>query len=386
MMIPVLHFERTELAARQDATCRAMRAQGLDALLLFRQESLFYLTGFDTFGYVYFQCIVLTADGSMTLLTRAPDLRQARHTSVIEDIRIWEDRAGSDPAGALQAILAEKGLKGARVGIELEAYGLTGRNWEAVRTRLDGFCRLEDASDLVSRLRLVKSPAEIAYVRRAAELADRAYDRAVELAAPGADEGTILAAMQGAVFEGGGDYPGNEFIIGSGEGALLCRYFTGRRKLDPKDQLTLEWAGVYRRYHAAMMRTVLVGKASQRQRDMHAACAEALEACEAALRPGRPIGEVFDAHARVLDGRGYRAHRLNACGYAMGTTFAPNWMDWPMFYTGNPEPAAPGMAFFLHMILMDSDHGEAMTLGHSVLVTESGTERLSRSSLELVVA
>ncbi|SLN74523.1 Xaa-Pro aminopeptidase [Oceanibacterium hippocampi] len=385
-MIPVLHFERTELAARQDATCRAMRAQGLDALLLFRQESLFYLTGFDTFGYVYFQCIVLTADGSMTLLTRAPDLRQARHTSVIEDIRIWEDRAGSDPAGALQAILAEKGLKGARVGIELEAYGLTGRNWEAVRTRLDGFCRLEDASDLVSRLRLVKSPAEIAYVRRAAELADRAYDRAVELAAPGADEGTILAAMQGAVFEGGGDYPGNEFIIGSGEGALLCRYFTGRRKLDPKDQLTLEWAGVYRRYHAAMMRTVLVGKASQRQRDMHAACAEALEACEAALRPGRPIGEVFDAHARVLDGRGYRAHRLNACGYAMGTTFAPNWMDWPMFYTGNPEPAAPGMAFFLHMILMDSDHGEAMTLGHSVLVTESGTERLSRSSLELVVA
>src|SRR5690606_19755095 len=99
---------------------------------------------------------------------------------------------------------------------------------------------------------------EIAYVRQAAELADRAWDAAVRLAAPGVDEAEILAAMHGEIFRGGGDDPANEFIIGSGQQALLCRYYSGRRKLDARDQLTLEWAGTYRHYHSAMMRTLAV--------------------------------------------------------------------------------------------------------------------------------
>ena len=74
--------------------------------------------------------------------------------------------------------------------------------------------------------------------------------------------------MQGAVFKGGGDYPGNEFIIGSGPQALLVRYAAGRRKLDPQDQLTLEFAGVYRHYHACLMRTIVIGTAPQRQKEM----------------------------------------------------------------------------------------------------------------------
>ena len=63
------------------------------------------------------------------------------------------------------------------------------------------------------------------------------------MTAGGVDEGDILAAMQGAVFRGGGDYAGNEFIIGSGNDALLCRYFSGRKRLTDRDQLTLEFAG-----------------------------------------------------------------------------------------------------------------------------------------------
>ena len=64
---------------------------------------------------------------------------------------------------------------------------------------------------------------------------------------------------------------------------------------------------------------------------------------------GDTVGEVFDAHAVVLDRAGYRAHRMNATGYSLGTTFAPNWMDWPMFYHGNPELAAPGQVYFIHL-------------------------------------
>ena len=379
-----LHFSTRELADRRARAVEAMERDGLDGMLLFRQESMYYLTGYDTFGYVFFQCLYLGADGRMTLLTRAPDLRQAQETSVIEDIRLWVDGPEATPAEDLRAVLAEQGCQGRRLGVEYEAYGLTARNGLRLQAALDGFCDLADASELISRLRVVKSAAEIVYLRRAAELADRALEAARPLVRPGAFEGDILAAMHGAIFAGGGDYPGNEFIIGSGPGALLCRYYTGRRHLDAQDQLTLEWAGVERHYHAAMMRTLRVGAAPPRQVEMHQVARDALLAVEDGLRPGRPLGEAFDAHARTLDAAGYQAHRLNACGYAMGTTFSPNWMDWPMLYHGNPVVAAPGMAFFVHIIIFDSARGLAMTLGRTSLINETGAEPLSAAGLDFL--
>jgi len=380
-----LHFSGEEYAQRQQKTVEQLKNRQLEGLLMFRQESMYYLSGYDSFGYVFFQCLFLGVDGHMMLLTRAPDLRQAQHTSIIEDIRIWEDRADADPAVQLKRILDEFGCKGQRLGVEYDAYGLTAKNGKLLEAALSGYCLLEDASDLVSRLRVVKSAAELEYVRKAAELADLACDEAHRLAGPGADEGAILAAMQGIIFSGGGDYPGNEFIIGSGKDALLCRYKSGRRKLDAQDQLTLEWAAAYRHYHAAMMRTIPIGRATPLHQKMHAVTMDAMDACKQALKPGRPIGEVFDAYARVCDAAGMQAHRLNATGYSLGTTFAPNWMDWPMFYHGNPVIAAPNMVFFLHMILMDSTANHAMCFGHTVVVTETGCQTLSNRPLDLVV-
>ncbi len=380
-----LHFSNEEFALRQHRTIEQLKNRQLDGLLMFRQESMYYLTGYDSFGYVFFQCLYLGADGRLMLMTRAPDLRQARHTSIIEDIRIWVDDAGADPAVQLRNILDEFGCKGQRLGVEYDAYGLTAKNGQLLDAALADFCTLEDASDMVSRLRLVKSTAEMVYVHKAAKLADQAWDEARRLAAPGADEGEILAAMQGVIFAGDGDYPGNEFIIGSGKDALLCRYKSGRRRLDSQDQLTLEWAAAYRHYHAAMMRTIPIGQATVQHEKMYAVTMDAMTACMEALKPGRPIGEVFDAYARVCDAVGMQAHRLNATGYSMGTTFAPNWMDWPMFYHGNPVIAAPNMVFFLHMILMDSETNHAMCFGHTVVVTESGCQSLSKRPLELIV-
>jgi len=380
-----LHFSENELAGRRRQACRDMGEAQVDALLIFRQESMFYLTGYDTFGYVFFQCLYLAGDGDMFLLTRAPDLRQAAHTSVIEDVHVWVDEEGANPVAMLRRLLEERGCAGKVLGVEYEAYGLTGRNALRLQAGLDGLVRLQDCSMLVSRRRLVKSDAELDYVRQAGALADQAWSAAVEEAGPGAFEGDILAAMQGAVFRGGGDYPGNEFIIGSGRDALLCRYFSGRRHLDSQDQLTLEFAGAYRHYHAALMRTLIVGAPDPRHESMHSAARDALLACEEALAPGRPVGDVFDAHARVLDQAGLSAHRLNACGYSLGATFAPNWMDWPMLFHGNPIVAEPGMVFFIHIIIFDSDRGLAMTLARTSLVTARGSEPISESPLDLVV-
>ncbi|MEX2298947.1 MAG: aminopeptidase P family N-terminal domain-containing protein, partial [Dongiaceae bacterium] len=98
-----LHFSREELAGRRARAAEAMQARGLDGMLIFRQESMYYLSGYDTFGYVFFQCHYLGADGRLMLLTRAPDLLQAQHTSTIEDIRIWVDGPEAKPATAAMA-------------------------------------------------------------------------------------------------------------------------------------------------------------------------------------------------------------------------------------------------------------------------------------------
>ena len=385
MTLP-MHFTEEEYAERRRRVCEKIAEQGLDGLLIFRQESMFYLTGYDTFGFVFFQCLFLGLDGRMSLLTRSADRLQATETSVIEEVHVWVDGPDAAPAAMLRDILTEHGMAGSRLGVEYEAYGLTARNGKRLEAALEGFCTLEDASILVSELRVVKSPTEIAYARRAGELADDAWQAAQELVAPGADEGEILAAMQGAIFKGGGDYPGNEFIIGSGPGALLCRYYSGRRRLDRDDQITLEWAGAYRHYHAAMMRTIPLGNLPQRQADMHALAHEALLAVEEKLRPGSTFGEAFAAHAHTFDAAGMGDYRLNACGYSLGTTFAPNWMDWPMLYRDNPVEFRTGMVVFCHMIIFDSDRGLAMTLGRTSLVGEDGPEPLSKAPLDLVVA
>ncbi len=107
-----LHFSRAEFEARRALALNTMSARGLDAILMFKQESMYWLTGYDSFGYCFFQCLVLRADGDLVLLTRTPDLRQAQHTSLLEDIRIWVDRADSDPARQLCELLADKGLAG----------------------------------------------------------------------------------------------------------------------------------------------------------------------------------------------------------------------------------------------------------------------------------
>ncbi len=381
-----LHFELSEFDARRERLLAKMAEEKLDALLLFAQESMYWLTGYDTFGYCFFQTLVVKSDGSLNLLTRSADLRQARNTSIIENVLLWVDRPNADPTLDLKNLLSDLDLLGAKIGVEYDTHGMTGRVARLLDNQLSSFGQMVDASYLVSTLRLVKSPAEIAYARKAGQLADEALDAALPLIKPGADEAAILAAMQGAVLAGGGDYPANEFIIGSGADALLCRYKAGRRVLDIKDQLTLEWAGVSAHYHAAMMRTVVIGEQDFRQKELYSACLQNLTAIEEVLRPGQTFGDVFDVHARVMDERGLTRHRLNSCGYSLGARFSPSWMEHQMFHSGNPQEITADMTLFVHMIVMDSDSGTAMTLGQTYLTTDGAPAPLSRHNLDLLTA
>ena len=379
----MLHFSTDEFSARLVRLQAEMAARNLDAMLLFAQESMYWLTGYDTFGFCFFQSLLVRADGRLALLTRSADLRQAQHTSILTDIRIWTDRKDATPAEQLLVMVRDVGPPKGRIGVEFDSYGLTHASGRKLEAAFAGAYELVEASEIVTGLRSVKSPAEIAFVREAARLSDAADAAGIAAVCAGADEGDILAAQHNAIFSAGGDYPANEFIIGSGRDALLCRYKAGRRKLDARDQITLEFAGVYRHYHAALMRTITIGDVSPRHSELYTAAHEALLACEAEIRPGRTAGDVFAAHARVMDAHGLENHRLAACGYSLGAKFTPSWMDWPMFYEGNDWMLEPGMVMFAHMILMDSESGAAMCLGRTSLTTLTGSEVLNGADVSL---
>jgi Xaa-Pro aminopeptidase len=381
-----LHFSPAEFDRRMRATLDSMAKEKLDGLLIFRQESMFWLSGFDTFGYCFFQCLYLSADGDMKLLTRRPDFRLAHFTSIIPDIRIWKDSEHANPAGDLKAMLAEANCQGKTLGIELEAYGLTARNGRRVDEALEGWCRLVDASFLISRLRLVKSEEELVYVRKAAEIADLALEEIYRLARPGAWEGDILAGFQGLVFRHGGDFSGNEPIFSSGPGSFMGRYFTGRRHIDQNDELNAEFAGVYRHYHACIQRVIRIGTPIQAQIDLHNVAVDALHACQEAAQVGRPLGDIFKAFYKAVADAGHgELANMYSTGYSLGATYTPTWMDYPLLYADNPIVIEPNMVLFLHMNLRDDKRGFNAIPAETIVTKERGCERLSKASLHFRV-
>lgn len=382
-----LRFEKQEHEDRIARTRAIMKERGLSALLIFSQESHYYLTGYDTSGYVYFQCGVLTAnEGRKVLLTRRPDQSQAEDTSLYEDIRIWLNAEDVNPADELRKILDELGLKGERIGIELATFGLTGYNYERVRVALDGFCTLVDASDIVRGLRVRKSPAELEYVRRAGQLADDGVRAMVEIARPGISDSLVTSACIHAMLSGGGDMPSGDPMVNSGPRAVYGRGLGVPRMLEEQDQIMLEHAASYCRYTVVTERTVVLGKVPDRQRTMFKVATDTLYEIIDYARPDRLIGELDDIHRRNLDAAGYEKYRFSACGYSLGATFRPTWMDPPpMLYSGNMTPIETGMVLFCHVVIGDRDHGLTAATGLTFHVGDNGTEILSEIPMELHV-
>ncbi len=385
--MPDLPFSLDEHLSRQARLRTALRERGFDAMLVFAQESHFWLTGYDTGGYVFFQCAVVTADERpITLLTRRPDLLQARQTSTIEDIRIWWDSEEANPAADLKSILEELGLAGKRIAVELNTHGLTGWNLWRLQKTLAGFCTLDDDGHLIRKLRLIKSPAEIDYMRKAGELCDRSLAAVIAASKPGVLDSTLKGIYLTTILDGGADMPPNHPLFNSGPRAVYGRGVSAPRRIEAVDQILVEYPVAYRRYNVKTEWTILFGRATDRQRHMYDAARSTLARMTEIARPGTTLGEIFDVHADGLDRAGFKAHRYGATGYSVGCTFAPTSMDVPpMIYSGNPTICQPGMTLFYHVMIGDSDTGYAMGVGHTLLVTEGAPEVLTWLPDELTV-
>ena len=383
---PHINFSESEFEERQERIRRELAARDLDGLLVSRIEDQYWLCGLDTDGFVIFHMMFIGAAGQLTHITRTADLASIDYSSLCDDVRVWEDAEGNPKSRVIKEVLAGHGMAGKRIGVQLDSFGLLPNLHQELRDTLEGWCTLVDASDLIRLLRLVKSPQELEYHRQAGQILDRACALAIEATGPGADEGHVLAEVYRVIWEAGADIPANRMPMGHGDKAMNVRYVTGRGRIGENDQVTFEMGDAWRHYHVADMFTVLTGpKVDPRHLAMHAACVEALDNVQKSLRAGRTLGAVFEVHRATLAAHGFEHALLKACGYTMGATFPPTWMEQPMIYRDNPLTLQPNMVFFTHMILSDRETGLTMSLGETSIVTDGAPEVITHVPREPII-
>ncbi|MCS5590872.1 MAG: Xaa-Pro peptidase family protein [Candidatus Thioglobus sp.] len=383
---PYNHFSREEFSQRQQKTRKQLQKFELEGLLLFKIEDMYWLTGYESDGFCIFGSMFIGTDGALTHLTRPADLGNLSYSSICEDVRISPDTEDSTRAEHIKDMLRSLGMEGKKIGIQVDTMGLTPRLFLEISEILDGWCELTVAPDFIRILRLVKSPQELNYFRKAGEVMDIVMDKVIEATYPGAFEGDIYATFYDTLFRLDADLPAHIPPLGSGDSALNLRYTTKRKNVSENDQVTLELGLAYRHYHVACMGVVLTGpEINNRHLKMHKTSVTALDEVQTALRPGTTVGELFDIYKETLEEHGEHDAVLTVAGYTMGAMWPPTWMEEPMIFEGNPLVLEENMTFFTHMILNDRETGLSMAVGETAIVTKDAPEIITHSPREPII-
>jgi Xaa-Pro dipeptidase len=383
---PYNHFSREEFSQRQQKTRKHLQNLELDGLLLFKIEDMYWLTGYESDGFCIFGSMFIGTDGALTHLARPADLGNLSYSSICEDVRISPDTEDSTRAEHIKDMLRSLGMEGKKIGIQVDTMGLTPRLFLEISEILDGWCELTVAPDFIRILRLVKSPQELNYFRKAGEVMDIVMDKVIEATYPGAFEGDIYATFYDTLFRLDADLPAHIPPLGSGDSALNLRYTSKRKNVSENDQVTLELGLAYRHYHVACMGVVLTGpEINNRHLKMHKTSVTALDEVQAALRPGTTVGELFDIYKETLEEHGEHDAVLTVAGYTMGAMWPPTWMEEPMIFEGNPLVLEENMTFFTHMILNDRETGLSMAVGETAIVTKDAPEIITHTPRKPII-
>ena len=380
------HFSKEEFIQRQQVTQKKLQELELDGLLIFKIEDMYWLTGYESDGFCIFGAMFISASGALTHLARPADLGNLYYSSICEDVRISPDSQNSSRSQHIKDMLSSHHMKGKRVGIQVDTMGLTPRLFIEINEALKDWCDLSPAPDFIRQLRLVKSPQELAYFRKAGEVMDIVMDKVIDATYPGAFEGDIYATFYDTLFRLDADLPAHIPPFGSGDSALNLRYTSKRKNVLNNDQVTLELGLAYRHYHVACMGVVLTGpEINKRHLEMHETSIIALDRVQSTIRPGKTVGELFDVYRDTLEERGEKDAVLTVAGYTMGAMWPPTWMEQPLIFEGNPLVLEENMTFFTHMILNDRKTGLSMAVGETAIVTSSEPEIITHVPREPII-
>jgi len=370
-----LPFGVPEYQTRLEKVQTGMAARDLDALLVSTPENIYYLTGYDTTGYYTYQALLVPARGAPTLVVRYLELVNAERLSWLRTAATYQDH--EDPVAVTARTIQEHGQGGKRLGVEQESWFLTSRTEHRLRNLLPGI-RIDDGSGFVETARVIKSPAEVAYLRRAVQIAAEGLRGALEATKAGASEAELAAAGYGASVLAGGHYPSSPMYVPSGPNSGLAHATWTDRRLVRGDTVFYEIPASYRRYSGLVMRTAVIGPPSDKIRRMADATIGGLEAAIATMKPGVTAGEVDAANRGTIARAGFGAIHHHRTGYSIGVAYPPGSGEGHIMDLKHEDPRVlqPGMVF--HLVPSIFEHA---TLGvgfdETVLITESGREVLS---------
>ena len=377
-------FPREELDARLAAVRARLVAEHLDGIVISVPENIYYLTGLDHWGFFACHLLIVARDGEMVLTCRAMEGitigNQVRNAvflghSDTEDVADYAVRA-----------MRQVGLRDDRVGMEMQSLFLTPRIADAIREKAPGVA-WRDASGLVDALRLVKSPLEMDYTRRAARAADAGTLAAIEAIRDGASDYEVAAECQRAMTLAGSEYPGfGPFVRPTSR--LGEEHTTWRGDVfHDGDAVFLELAGAYRKYQAPMGRLVYVGHAPQGAEASARLAIDGMEAICAAIRPGARAGDAYLAWHEVAAAAGLAGYHRHHCGYLVSIGFPPSWTGGSKVIglaPGSELELEVGMTFHAHSWFTNTDVVDYF-ISNTVLLGEHGAEVLTCATPQTLI-
>ena len=375
---PRMAVSLEEYGQRLAKTRRWMHEHDVDLLILNQPEHYNWLSGYDPTSVFYHQSLIVpAADEPPTLICNKAELALCEETCWVPDVRVvWTHE---DQIARTIEILRERDLLAARrVGLNLMSYHLRPRYALELRDALTG-SELLDVTAALDDLRLVKSPAEIEYLRRAAHVADLGVSAGIEAIATGVSDRDVMAAIQHAVSAAGGEFPAYPFLVdarGTLHGTPIGKV------LAPGDTVYMEVSGVVRRYHCNISRTVVLGEPSART-------ARAVRRRQGGARPRHRRAAAWGQRARDRRARRRRCRaptRQNTWGrfgFSMEIAYPPIWIGGLSLMRGDEHVLEPGMVITMEPGLAYAD-GATMMFGNNVLVTEGDPEVLNDVTTELI--
>lgn len=380
-------FGQQEYRQRTARLRQRMAERGLDGLLVLSESNMNYLTGYEGFSdYVPQLALVCQDEEDPWLILREMDVACAAASSYLPQSRVLsypEKYIGSSQRTAWQPIgdLIRERVKSRRIGLELTARLFGVKAHAALSNSLD-LSQSVDADGMISELKAIKSPAELAYMEQAGKIADRAVQVGRLAIAAGARECDVAAAVTHALCAGTPEFPGGAnrypltMPVGTPANAPHLKWSDGHYKAGC--QTNFEIGAFRHRYCCGLSRTVFLGEPSVRARHVHQACLDGFLAAFETIRPGAKCGDVEQAFRRVFAPRGVR--KESRIGYSIGI----DWTDGgPSFQEGDETIIQPNMTFHLLIGIWEKDDGYIFS--ETVRVTEHGAKSLSSMSRDLLV-
>ena len=374
-------FSREEYKERLKKVQKSMQEKGIDLLISQDTNNMNYLTGYDAWSFYYAQCVIVHVNAEEPLcFVRAQDAGGAYIKTYLKDeniikyhekyIHTWP----SHPYDYLIEIIKQRKWDKLSIGLEMDSHYFTAYCYEKIKQGLPN-AKLKDSERLVNWARLVKSNAEINYMKSAALISQKGMKTAMETINPGVRQCDAVAEIQRTLFKGtpefGGEYSGITTLLPTGKGTSASHLTATQDKFVEGEATIVEISGVYKRYHVPLARTVLLGKPEQKKVDAMKATIEALETGISAVKPGNTADDVAQKFWGVLDKYGIK--KDSRTGYSIGIGYPPDWGEQTLNISkGDKTVLQPNVTFHMIAVMQFGDWG--VESSESIRVTEKGSE------------